>query len=617
MEQLFFKQYMELSCSFRKFSLFNDLSKMVTEESRDFYINKANSLTGYHFSPIMATDYMKFKRLGNREDCEHIYFEKRNMLNVFFIAELLENKGRFLDDIINGIFSICEESGWQLPAHNSYIRDTPQEILPDNSRPVMDLFACESGAQLAIIYHFLKSALDKISPFICSRIEYELNKRIIMPYLNEHFWWMGNGDEPMCNWTSWCTQNTLICASCLPLPKDSYEKVIRKVCESMDFFLKDYGEDGCCEEGAQYYHHAGLCLFLTTKILNNISDNSFTKIWDNEKIKNIAEYICNIHAQGDYYFNFADCSPIAGKAGAEEYLFGKEIKSGILISFAAKDFSSDSKRLLPVEESDTSAIRRILTLYYEQEILDYANSHPKVLVPGNIWYESVGVFIARSGETTLAVKSGDNNDSHNHNDTGSIILYHDAKPILIDVGVSTYTAKTFSDKRYEIWTMQSSYHNLPTIAGFDELNGENYKASNVKTDMSNKALIEMELKNCYPNDCGLKSYVRKVSLTKALGCLDAPNKESQTFMLTDTFEFEEGAQSKDVVLNFMSYESAVLKDNILKIGSIYRFEVSGFKDCIIEKIPITDKRLAIAWKHDISRIRFVSDGNPFTLRTSK
>lgn len=37
--------------------------------------------------------------------------------------------------------------------------------------------------------------------------------------------------------------------------------VIVQAAHSLDCFLKDYGPDGCCNEGAQYYTHAGLCLF--------------------------------------------------------------------------------------------------------------------------------------------------------------------------------------------------------------------------------------------------------------------------------------------------------------------------------------------------------------------
>ena len=52
-------------------------------------------------------------------------------------------------------------------------------------------------------------------------------------------------------------------------------------------------------------------------------------------------------------------------------------------------------------------------------------------------YESCGVYIARRGVWSLAVKGGSNDDSHNHNDVGSVILYRNEKPLLIDLGVET------------------------------------------------------------------------------------------------------------------------------------------------------------------------------------
>ncbi|WP_092282222.1 hypothetical protein [Caldicoprobacter faecalis] len=51
--------------------------------------------------------------------------------------------------------------------------------------------------------------------------------------------------------------------------------------------------------------------------------------------------------------------------------------------------------------------------------------------------------------------------------------------LFIDVGVETYTAKTFSSSRYEIWTMQSQYHNLPTVNGVCQQAGEQYRTIDV------------------------------------------------------------------------------------------------------------------------------------------
>ena len=46
------------------------------------------------------------------------YFKRRFALGSLAIAECAEDKGRFLDDIMNGIWCICEESSWSPPANN-------------------------------------------------------------------------------------------------------------------------------------------------------------------------------------------------------------------------------------------------------------------------------------------------------------------------------------------------------------------------------------------------------------------------------------------------------------------------------------------------------------------
>ena len=102
-------------------------------------------------------------------------------------------------------------------AHNSYIRDTPQLPLPDVTRPIVDLFAAETGALIATVCGLLGEALDAYAPGLAARLRGEVERRVLTPYRTAHFWWMGNGDEPMCNWTPWCTQNVLLAAAqCSP-----------------------------------------------------------------------------------------------------------------------------------------------------------------------------------------------------------------------------------------------------------------------------------------------------------------------------------------------------------------------------------------------------------------
>lgn len=74
----------------------------------------------------------------------------------------------------------------------------------------------------------------------------------------------------MCNWTSWCTQNVLLTVFLLPTTQQQRNAAVKQAAYSLDCFLKDYGADGCCNEGAQYYRHAGLTLWGCLEILSSI-----------------------------------------------------------------------------------------------------------------------------------------------------------------------------------------------------------------------------------------------------------------------------------------------------------------------------------------------------------
>ena len=633
---------------FRSLALYPPITDRAAWEGLDEEWKKGALALGerylrFDFLPLTATDFMDFTRTGNRVRYENKCFSKRHALNALVLAECVENKGRFLDDIINGIFSICEESAWQLPPHNSYIRDTPQLLLPDSTTPVLDLFACESGAILAAACYLLESRLDEISPFIAKRIRYELEQRIFTPYLNTHFWWMGNGKEPMNNWTIWCTQNVLLSVFLCGNAASFQSAVLRKACRSVDYFLAEYGEDGCCDEGAQYYRHAGLCLFNAMEILNAITGGAFSALYKEPKIRNIASYIYNVHIDDKYYVNFADCSPVAGRAGIREFLFALRTDNAGMAAFAAADFLAGmpDTLLLPTENNLYYRLQNAFTV---REIRNYATSsvsasetaaaagtdaeanetdaaagtHSAASGRPDIYYPSVGLFLTRDDSLCLAVKAGDNGDSHNHNDTGSFTIYKNGKPLFIDVGVESYTKKTFSPQRYEIWTMQSAYHYLPTINGHMQKDGEEYGAKNISYQLDDNACyIDMDIADAYPAESGLLSYKRHAALLKG-----------QEIVIRDTFLFRGGINS--VIMSLMTYEKPVIGKNTvdnpgsadaeevltLLIGSAGTLRITGGRLSRIETIPITDARLKTAWDHELYRILLDVTGTELEMHIS-
>ncbi|MDO4328619.1 MAG: heparinase II/III family protein [Lachnospiraceae bacterium] len=633
---MFSKYLQQYPASFHPFHPFASIKERdawdgLDQELRKQLVTAGERFLEYEYPVIRAVDFLEFSRSGNREHYEEKLFARRTALNALVLAECVENQGRFFDDILNGIYAICEESAWQLPAHNSYIRDTPQLPLPDVTRPVIDLFQAETGAVLAVVHYLLQPALDSISPAVCVMIRHELEERIFIPYLKEHFWWMGDGHSPMNNWTVWCTQNVLMAAACTGLSEDQERmgQILQKACRSIDYFLAEYGEDGCCDEGAQYYRHAGLCLFNCLEILNGITADHFAPLYQTEKVRNIAGYIEKVHVAGPYYINFSDCSPVAGRCNAREFLFGKRTGNPSLMVLAASDFKDSEDALLTGEHN---LFYRLQTVFHYEEMMTF--QPPEVIETASekngkstYYFPSVGLFLAQNEHYFLAVKAGDNDDSHNHNDTGSFTLYKNGKPFFIDIGVETYQKKTFSPQRYEIWTMQSQYHNLPSFVGCEkediaafpyayacpfgpcgdpdlvgvmEQNGPEYAAKDVSYTLSGPCpSISMDIAGAYP-DTRVRSYQRTVTLLEKDGVLVEDHSE---------------CGGLTPVLSLITYEMPTWNEEAasLSVGGLGSCQILGAASAVVERLPITDKRLQTAWKHDVWRTLVTFEGTELRL----
>lgn len=141
---------------------------------------------------MMLTQY----RNGDNKSYEDPHFLRRRALNVLVIGECLEGNGRLLDDIINGVWAICEESYWGVSAHNGKLAflDTPlaRQPLPDIEEPFLDLSAGETGDLLAWTAYLLHPRLNEAAPQVCRHISLELERRIKRPFLYHNDTnWMG------------------------------------------------------------------------------------------------------------------------------------------------------------------------------------------------------------------------------------------------------------------------------------------------------------------------------------------------------------------------------------------------------------------------------------------
>ena len=80
------------------------------------------------FQSVSASVALEYLRTGDREEYQKQSFSKRNQLMDLILAESIEGKGRFSEAIMNGVWSICEESFWGVAAHLRYTES--REWLP-------------------------------------------------------------------------------------------------------------------------------------------------------------------------------------------------------------------------------------------------------------------------------------------------------------------------------------------------------------------------------------------------------------------------------------------------------------------------------------------------------
>jgi len=225
---------------------------------------------------------------------------------------------------------------------------------------------------------------------------------------------------------------------------------------------------------------------------------------------------------------------------------------------------------------------------------ELASLEPALPASPYSWYPETQFCYMRSGDYFLAAKGGHNNESHNHNDIGSFILFYKKKPVFIDVGVGTYTRQTFSKDRYEIWTMQSEYHNLPVINGASQKNGAVYRSRNARFD-AGKRIFSLDISGAY-DSAGVNSWNRSITLTP----------DGSGLVLRDNFVLSEAREAN------LLYWMCAQKPDISGPGKVsfpvdghilqLQYDPAAFS-VTAEEIPLHDKRLSNVWGPRLYRLR--------------
>jgi hypothetical protein len=413
---------------------------------------------------------------------------------------------------------------------------------------------------------------------------------------------MGFAGKRVNNWNPWCNSNWLTADLLLETNKEKRISAVNKILKSLDFFIGGYAPDGGCDEGPGYWNVAGGALFDCLELLYSAT-NGKINFYNEPLIKEIGRYIYRVHIYDDYFVNFADASAKADISSDVVFRYGKKIGDERLAKFGA--YFAEKRRKSNQCVSGNMG-HRMFALFNLSELLTAKPAQPLIR---DVWMENVQVMTARSLEGSekglyLAAKGGHNAESHNHNDVGNFIVCVDGYPVIIDVGVETYTAKTFNENRYEIWTMQSAYHNLPIINGVMEKEGREFEARNVVYKFDDSfAQLSLDIAGTYPKEANVDSWVRTIRLNRGKDI-----KVTESYKLTKS--------NQDLKLCLMTPCKATIdkpgvialdyiknENNPMPVKVLIHYEMNKFKPSF-DEISIEDNRLKSVWGDRLIRIIF-------------
>lgn len=470
----------------------------------------------------LLSQYARFWREGVRTEHEDEVRRLGIMAGEAVLAALASGEERWIDRTADALMLLCELSSWCWVAHEQ-VHDQRGWVLPDTEAPTVDLGAAQTLQVIAWADLALGEELEIRVPGLRERLRHEARRRVFEPYLACRDWHWLHGSAH--NWTGWIHQHLI--AGALFLLDGEAERGMRDAILSLslaqlDRYLASFPADGGIDEGFSYFWNGASRLLEAVDLLVTASDGALDgePVAKIEVIDQLLRFPQGMEFGDGWFVNVADgpARPPAEQPWDVLHRWGRRVGAEDVRAQALAHRGTGPEPLVRPE----LGLGRVLTALGDAAWSEADGGGARPPYAAETWLPEIQLVVAREREgdptgLALAAKGGHNNEAHNHLDVGSYLVALDGAPVLIDLGQPTYTAQTFTERRYEIWTMTSSWHNLPEIRGYPQGVGAKFRAREVErvTDQDTSGL-ELDLAAVYPEGAGLLAYRRRVVLDRAV-----------------------------------------------------------------------------------------------------
>ncbi|MEU1971569.1 heparinase II/III family protein [Microbacterium sp. NPDC019599] len=465
----------------------------------------------------LASAAARVHRDGDRVGWETPAFARQHRLSRAAVAAAVTLDDAWIDEVADGVQLVCEQSSWCWPAHDDALA-RHGSVLAVVDDPYLDLGAGEAVAQLAWIDRLLGEQLDERYPGLRARIRREARVRVIDPFVARRDWhWIGL-DGDVHNWNPWIHGNVLVAALQLldePAEAALRADVVALAIEGLDRYAASLPGDGAIDEGYAYWWNGACRALEALDLLAFATDGRWDAAPAVAGLRETIAFPHRMHLGGDWYLNLADgqARPPRDQPWHALHRAARRVGDEAARRHAVAHRSPGEP--LATEREGLGRFLRALT--DEDWRTAVPGSSP---LPRDTWLPSTQVLVARAAGGTaaglaLAAKGGHNGEHHNHNDVGSFVVAVDGVPVVVDAGRPTYTLATFGPGRYDIWTMQSSWHSVPEVRGVAQAPGAVYGARDVEARLGESASsLSLDLAPAYPA-AGLVSWRRTATLERS------------------------------------------------------------------------------------------------------
>lgn len=427
--------------------------------------------------------FLDYSRTGNRDRGQKVMFERGERLETFTLAECLENKGRFIPPLTNVIAALCAERTWVYPAHDGKLDSFYGRTTNYDLRATAIAWELATAAQLLG---------EKLPAAARAQIRDNVEQRVLLPFRDavegrrEELGWF----RATHNWNAVCLAGVTGAALAQEESSERRALFVAAAEHYIRNFWRGFTPDGYCSEGVGYWNYGYGRFLLLAETVRQATGGKLDLLADPAALPG-ALFARRAEIVNGLYPSIADCSPNSRPdAKLVRYL---DERLGLPSGSGRGDLF-----LRPGGLAATALFAFLPEPLPMAQRADRTGDSPL-----RTWFNDGGVLICRPAPESkpsfaAALKGGHNAEHHNHNDVGSFSVVVGSAMVLCDPGAEVYTARTFSNRRYDSQVLNSFGHAVPVIAGKLQRSGAEARGVVLRTEFTDRAdTLALDLRSAY------------------------------------------------------------------------------------------------------------------------